>query len=137
MARLAPAIAMPATIPRRPPARAGRGRCSRPAPRIHCHASRAHETARAACLPALQAPQEPPMNPCPASTHRAFNQSAPSADVTLFTPNLPLQDAARLPCADLPLTWLSALGAEMGSAQMQEHARLANTHKPQLHTHDR
>ncbi|KAB7610540.1 isovaleryl-CoA dehydrogenase [Verminephrobacter eiseniae] len=77
------------------------------------------------------------MNPCPASTHRVFNQSAPWVDVNLFTTNLPLQDAVRLHCADLPLTWLSALGAEMGSAQMQEHARLANTHKPQLHTHDR
>src|SRR6218665_431424 len=133
MARLAPAIAMPATIPRRP--RAGAGRAPRPATRIHCHASRAHETARAACLPALQEPQEPPMKPCPAPTHPAFNQSAPWVDVNLCTTSLPLQDAVRLHCADLPLTWLSALGAEMGSAQMQEHARLANTHKPQLHTH--
>src|SRR6218665_2231027 len=124
MARLAPAIAMPATIPRRPRPRAGR--CSRPPTPTHQHATRTHrherrpqETARAACLPALQEPQEPPMNPCPASTHRVFNQSAPWVDVNLFTTNLPLQDAVRLHCADLPLTWLSALGAEMGSAQMQ------------------
>ena len=32
---------------------------------------------------------------------------------------------------------LAALGAEMGSAEMQTHARLANTYKPQLRTHDR
>ena len=32
---------------------------------------------------------------------------------------------------------LTALGAEMGSAEMQAHARLANTYKPQLRTHDR
>src|SRR6218665_2013295 len=106
MARLAPAIALPATIPR--PPRAGAGRGSRPATRLPSHASRAHETARAASLPALQEPQEPPMNPCPASTHRVFNQSAPWVDVNLFTTNLPLQDAVRLHCADLPLTWLSA-----------------------------
>src|SRR6218665_76099 len=127
----------PPPPPPRPPPAAGAGGCWRPATRIHCHASRAHETARAACLPALQEPQEPPMNPCPASPHRVFNQSAPWVDVNLFPTNLPLQDAVRLHCADLPLAWLSALGAEMGSAQMQEHARLANTHKPQLHTHDR
>ncbi|PJI97260.1 putative acyl-CoA dehydrogenase [Acidovorax sp. 69] len=72
-----------------------------------------------------------------AHTHDVFNQSTPWADVNLFTTNLPLQDALRLHAPDLPLAGLTALGAEMGSAEMQTHARLANTHKPQLRTHDR
>ena len=71
------------------------------------------------------------------ATHDVFNQSTPWADVNLFTTNVPLQDALRLHAPDLPLAGLTALGAEMGSAEMQAHARLANTHPPQLHTHDR
>lgn len=72
-----------------------------------------------------------------ARTHDVFNQSTPWADVNLFTTNQPLQDALRLHAPSLPLAGLTALGAEMGSAEMLTHARLANTHKPQLHTHDR
>ncbi|RQO81297.1 acyl-CoA dehydrogenase family protein [Acidovorax sp. FJL06] len=72
-----------------------------------------------------------------AATHEVFNQSTPWADVNLFTTNQPLQDALRLHAPGLPLAGLVALGAEMGSAEMQSHARLANTHKPQLRTHDR
>ena len=74
---------------------------------------------------------------CPASTHEVFNQSTPWADVNLFTTNRPLQDALRLHSPALPLEGLTALGAEMGSAEMQAHARLANTFQPQLRTHDR
>jgi putative acyl-CoA dehydrogenase len=37
----------------------------------------------------------------------------------------------------LDLDALAAAGAEFGSAAMQRHARLANTHAPVLHTHDR
>lgn len=73
----------------------------------------------------------------PAVTHEVFNQSTPWADVNLFTANQPLQDALRLHSPSLPLEGLTALGAEMGSAEMQAHARLANTYKPQLRTHDR
>lgn len=81
------------------------------------------------------------MTPMPvaslARTHDVFNQSTPWADVNLFTTNAPLQSALRLHAPGLPLAGLTALGAEMGSADMQTHARLANTHKPQLRTHDR
>lgn len=71
------------------------------------------------------------------ATHDVFNQSTPWADANLFTTNQPLQDALRLHAPGLPLAGLAALGAEMGSAEMQAHARLANTYKPQLRTHDR
>ncbi|MCO5358207.1 isovaleryl-CoA dehydrogenase [Acidovorax kalamii] len=72
-----------------------------------------------------------------AATHEVFNQSTPWTDVNLFTTNQPLQEALRLHAPGLPLEGLTALGAEMGSAEMQAHARLANTYKPQLRTHDR
>ncbi len=72
-----------------------------------------------------------------ARTHDVFNQSTPWADVNLFTTNQPLLDALRLHAPSLGVAGLTALGAEMGSAEMLTHARLANTHKPQLRTHDR
>ena len=72
-----------------------------------------------------------------ARTHDVFNQSTPWADVNLFTTNQPLQDALRLHAPGLGVAGLTALGAEMGSAEMLTHARLANTYKPQLRTHDR
>jgi putative acyl-CoA dehydrogenase len=72
-----------------------------------------------------------------AATHEVFNQSTPWADANLFMTNQPLQDALRLHAPSLPLAGLTALGAEMGSAEMATHARLANTYKPQLRTHDR
>ena len=72
-----------------------------------------------------------------ARTHDVFNQSTPWADVNLFTTNQPLQDALSLHAPGLRVEGLAALGAEMGSADMLTHARLANTHKPQLRTHDR
>ncbi|WP_428000023.1 isovaleryl-CoA dehydrogenase [Acidovorax sp.] len=78
-----------------------------------------------------------PLSAPVSATHTVFNQSAPLADVNLFTTNRPLQDAVQLHAPALDRSALTALGAEMGSAAMQEHARLANTHKPQLHTHDR
>ena len=73
-------------------------------------------------------------------THEVFNQSTPLADVNLWRINRPLRDAlaALAPTLDAAsLDALDALGAEMGSAEMQAHARLANQHPPQLHTHDR
>jgi len=71
------------------------------------------------------------------NTHEVFNQSEPLAGVNLFLANRPLRDALALHAPGLPTARLAALGAEVGSAEMQLHARLANTHTPVLHTHDR
>jgi putative acyl-CoA dehydrogenase len=70
-------------------------------------------------------------------THQVTNQSTPLADVNLFLGNRPLRDALALHAPALDTSALNALGAEAGSAAMQAHARLANTHAPVLHTHDR
>ena len=72
-----------------------------------------------------------------ASTHEVFNQATPLADVNLFEGNQALRDALRFNAPGLDTASLSSLGAVVGSAAMQEHARLANVHTPQLHTHDR
>jgi putative acyl-CoA dehydrogenase len=70
-------------------------------------------------------------------TLEVFNQSTPLTDINLFTTNRALQDALafNLPMHDRAR--FVAMGAELGSAAMQEHARLANLHKPVLQTHDR
>jgi len=71
------------------------------------------------------------------STHEVFNQPVPLADVNLFASNRPLRDALRFNAASLATGELERLGAALGSAEMLSHARLANVHTPQLHTHDR
>ncbi len=70
------------------------------------------------------------------NTHEVLNQAAPWAGADLFDANLPLREALRCHAPALDTTRLHTLGALAGSAEMQEHARLANTHTPQLHTHD-
>ena len=69
-----------------------------------------------------------------AATHEVFNQAAPFTGVNLWQANRPLQDALALHAPQLPT---APLVAEAGSADMQSLARLANTHTPVLHTHDR
>jgi putative acyl-CoA dehydrogenase len=71
------------------------------------------------------------------TTHEVSNQSTPFADVNLFRANRPLMDALRFNHPGYDRARFDALGAEVGSAVMQTHARLANTHAPQLHSHDR
>jgi putative acyl-CoA dehydrogenase len=71
------------------------------------------------------------------ATHEVFNQSAPFEGVNLFRANRPLRDALATWAPELDTRRLDALGAEMGSAEMQRHARLANANPPQLHAHDR
>ena len=71
------------------------------------------------------------------TTHEVTNQATPWADANLFTHNLPMQAALAHFAPDLKTDDLSVLGAQMGSATWQAHARLANHHPPVLHTHDR
>ena len=72
-----------------------------------------------------------------AVTHDVFNQPAPLADINLFDTNRALQDALRFNAKNADTQRLHSLGAVVGSAEMQDHARLANAHLPQLRTHDR
>ncbi|HEX7890715.1 MAG TPA: DNA alkylation response protein, partial [Ramlibacter sp.] len=70
-------------------------------------------------------------------THEVFNQTEPLVGINLFETNRALRDALRFNAPQLDTASLSRLGALAGSSEMQAHARLANTHTPQLHTHDR
>jgi putative acyl-CoA dehydrogenase len=73
----------------------------------------------------------------PELTHEVFNQPEPLIDTNLFETNRPLRDALRFNAPDLDAAPLHELGVLAGSAGMQAHARLANTHTPELRTHDR
>jgi putative acyl-CoA dehydrogenase len=70
-------------------------------------------------------------------THEVFNQPEPLVDVNLFTGNRALQAALAFNAPGLSTAPLHALGQQVGSAQMQQHARLANVFTPQLKSHDR
>ena len=67
-----------------------------------------------------------------AATHDVFNQVTPLADVNLFAGNQALQDALKFNAPGLNTAPLAALGQLAGSAAMQNHARLANVHTPDL-----
>ena len=69
-------------------------------------------------------------------THEVINQAAPLAGINLFEANRPLQDALRWHLPGFDAARFAAFGAEAGSAEMQTHARLANTHLPQLQAFD-
>ncbi len=71
------------------------------------------------------------------ATHEVFNQPEPLSGLDLFASNRALRDAVRFNAPGLDTAPLSALGRLAGSAEFQAHARLANTHTPELHTHDR
>ena len=71
------------------------------------------------------------------STHTVFNQAEPLVGTNLFARNQALQSALKFNAPALDTASLHALGAQMGSAEMQNHARLANVHTPVLHSHDR
>ncbi len=71
------------------------------------------------------------------TTHEVFNQVEPLVDVNLFDGNRPLQDALKFNAPALVTTHLRTLGRQVGSAEMQQHARLANVFTPQLKSHDR
>ena len=70
------------------------------------------------------------------TTHDVTNQAEPLVGRDLFAGNRPLQDALAHHHPGYDRKRFHALGAELGRADMQDHARLANTHGPALHTHD-
>ena len=71
------------------------------------------------------------------TTHEVFNQPAPLVDTNLFSANRAMQAALAFNAPTLDTAPLHALGAVVGSGEMQAHARLANVHTPQLKTHNR
>jgi putative acyl-CoA dehydrogenase len=71
------------------------------------------------------------------ATHEVLNQPEPLVNYNLFEGNRALQGALKLNAPGLDTASLAALGAKLGSAEMQVHARLANIHTPELRSHDR
>ncbi len=71
------------------------------------------------------------------TTHDVLNQAKPLVDYNLLDGNLPLLAALKFNAPNLDIADLSRLGEALGTAEMQTHARLANVHPPQLHSHDR
>ena len=71
------------------------------------------------------------------TTHEVFNQPEPLVNYNLFEGNRALRDALAFNAPGLDTSRLAQLGAALGTSEMQAHARLANVHLPQLHTHDR
>ena len=71
------------------------------------------------------------------STHEVFNQPEPLVDYNLFQTNRALRDALKFNAPALDTAPLQALGEQLGTADMQTHARLANVHTPELRSHDR
>jgi len=71
------------------------------------------------------------------ATHQVTNQPAPLLGHNVYVGDRGLRDALafHLPGADESAR--TAFGALLGSEAMQTHARLANVHRPVLHTHDR
>lgn len=70
-------------------------------------------------------------------SHEVFNQAQPLQGANLWRTNLALQSAVAFNAPGLDCGALDRLGGLVGSAEMQAHARLANQHRPQLHTHNR
>jgi putative acyl-CoA dehydrogenase len=73
----------------------------------------------------------------PAITHEVLNQSTPLAGHNVYSGDRALRDALAFHAPGANETGRVSLGALLGSEAMQTHARLANVHKPALHTHDR
>ncbi len=73
----------------------------------------------------------------PAVTHEVTNQSTPLVGVNLYEGHRALRDALAFQRPGAEEHARHALGALLGSAAMQQHARLANLHQPLLRTHDR
>jgi putative acyl-CoA dehydrogenase len=71
------------------------------------------------------------------ATHDVFNQPTALVDYNLLTGNRPLLAALKFNAPELDISELLSLGKNLGTREMQTHARLANANLPQLHSHDR
>jgi putative acyl-CoA dehydrogenase len=71
------------------------------------------------------------------ATHEVLNQAEPCSGLNLFEANAPLREALAQWAPGFDAAALTELGAQAGSADWQAQARLAHTHAPVLHTHDR
>ncbi len=71
------------------------------------------------------------------TTHDVLNQATALVDYNLLSGNRPLLASLKFNAPNLDIAELSRLGRTLGTAEMQTHARLANVHPPQLHSHDR
>lgn len=69
-------------------------------------------------------------------THRVLNQSRPSVGYNAFSGDIALRERVAGP-ASWAIPAAAGLGALAGDEQVQDLARLANEHSPQLRTHDR
>ena len=70
-------------------------------------------------------------------THDVINQVPPLEDFNAYELDTVLATAVSREGADWATDKLRAFGAVTGGAELLESARLANTHTPILHTHDR
>jgi len=70
-------------------------------------------------------------------THEVFNQAPPLEDIDLFAADRALSDAVAKAGAGAHAARLSALGARVGSAEVQGWGTEANRVLPVLETHDR
>lgn len=73
----------------------------------------------------------------PFDTHEVLNQAPPFRDVNLYRCDPALQEALAREGGGWAAPALDALGARLGSAEVQELARLANAHGPALRSVDR
>ena len=71
------------------------------------------------------------------ATHEVLNQSTALAGHNLYSTDRALRDALAFHAPLADEAERVRLGAQVGDAAMQMHARLANVHRPRLQTHDR
>jgi putative acyl-CoA dehydrogenase len=81
--------------------------------------------------------QPPPLEPGDHRTHVVENQPPPLAGADLLACDPALTAAVAREGAEDALPALRQLATLVASAEAREHARLADTHPPVLHTHDR
>ncbi|MEC8022900.1 MAG: acyl-CoA dehydrogenase family protein [Myxococcota bacterium] len=73
----------------------------------------------------------------PLGSHDVTNQVPPLEEYNLYEQNIVLREAVEREGGGWASDRLAAYGGRMGSAEMYEAARMANTWAPVLHTHDR